>query len=109
MSKFMVVTTNENGELSDKWIPYLEYHNAEPHMMTEREKKLKAKEDAIPREPYNPDLVYINHGPALLIIPKEILEDVGKPRFFDICESEDKTWIGLQFAESGMQFLLEML
>ena len=101
MSKFMVVTNNENGEPSDKWIPYLEYHNAEPHVMTEREKELKAKEDAVPREPYNPDMVYINCGPAILIIPKEILEKVGKPKYFELCEAEDKNWIGLQFGDSG--------
>ena len=101
MSKFMVVTNNENGELSDKWIPYLEYHNVEPHVMTEQEKELKAKEDAVPREPYNPGMVYINYGPAILIIPKEILEAIGKPKFFELCEAEDKTWIGLQFVDNG--------
>lgn len=101
MSNFMVVMNDENGELSGNWIPYLEYHNAEPHVMTEREKELKAKEDAVPREPYNPDMVYINKGPAILIIPKEILEGIGKPKFFEICMGEDKSWIGLQFGEGG--------
>ena len=30
-------------------------------------------------------MVYINYGPAILIIPKEILEAIGKPKFFELC------------------------
>lgn len=101
MSTYSIITTNEDGELSDKWIPYLEYHNAEPHVMTEREKEVKAKEDAIPKEEYNPMKVYINYGPAILIISKEILETVGMPKYFDICQNKDDGWVGLRFGDSG--------
>ena len=101
MSGFMVIGSNEKGELSDQWIPYLEYHNAEPHVMTEREKELKAKEDAVPVEEYDPMKVYINCGRSIFIISKEILEEAGKPRFFDICHKMDDGWVGLKFGESG--------
>lgn len=101
MSEFMVVTTDENGELSDNWIPYLEYHNAEPHVMTEREKDLKAREDAVPKEEYNPSMVYLNCGPAILIVSTEILEALGKPNFFDIVLNREAGWVGLRFGDSG--------
>ncbi len=101
MSKFSVVTTDENGELSDKWIPYLEYHNAEPHVMTEHEKEVKAREDAIHKEEYDPRKVYINYGPAIFIISKETLMAVGRPRFFDIVQNKKDGWVGLRFGDSG--------
>ena len=101
MSGFKVVTNDENGELSDNLIPYLEYHNAEPHVMTEHEKEVKAKEDSVPKEQFDMSMIYINYGPAIFIIPKEILEDVGKPRFFNVCRGDDGSWVGLRFGESG--------
>ena len=101
MSGFMVVTNDENGEASDRWIPYLEYHNAKPHMMTKREQELKAKEDAIPRTEYDPMKVYINCSTAIFVISREMLEAIGKPRFFDIGQNEEEGWVGIQFGESG--------
>ena len=80
MPRFMVVTNDENGELLDKWIPYLKYHNAEPHVVTEREKELKAKEDAVPRTEYDPMKIYINRSSAIFIISKEMLKAIGKPK-----------------------------
>ena len=104
MSDFTVVTKNEDGELSDRWIPYLEYHNAEPHVMTEHEKTVKAEIDAIPQEEYSPEKVYLNCGFAMLVIPREVLEAAGKPRFFEICQGKDKTWIGLKFGTDPNMF-----
>ena len=101
MSGFSVVTTNEDGELSDKWIPYLEYYNEKPHEMTDREKELKAEEDAIPKEDYNPTKVYINCSSAIFIISRETLEAVGKPRFFEICQDDKEEFVGFKFGESG--------
>ena len=101
MSDFKVVMNDENGEPSDNLIPYLEYHNAEPHVMTEHEKEVKAQEDSVPKEQFDVSKIYINYGPAIFIIPKEILEDVGKPRFFNVCRGDDGSWVGLQFGESG--------
>ena len=92
MGEFNIIT-------DDGLIPYLEYHNAEPHVMTEKEKELKAKDDAIPRLPYNPSAVYINYGPAILIVSKDILDTLGKPKYFDFCKGDG--WIGLRFGESG--------
>ncbi len=101
MSGFMIIGKNENGELSDQWIPYLEYHNAEHHIMSEYEKELKAKDDAVPVEEYDPTKVYINYGSAILTISKEILESIGSPRFFIICQDKDNETIGLKFGDDG--------
>ena len=101
MSGFKVVLNDENGEASDKLVPYLEYHNAKPHVMTEREKELKVKQDSIPKEEYNPMKVYINCSSAIFIISREILEAAGKPRFFNIGQNEEEGLAGLQFGDSG--------
>ena len=101
MSEYMIVTNNENGEASDRWIPYLEYYNEKPHVMTEREKKLKAIEDAVPKTEYDPMKVYINCNSAIFVISREKLEAIGKPRFFDIGQNEEEGWVGIQFGDSG--------
>lgn len=101
MSGFMVVGSNENGELSDQWIPYLEYHNAEPHVMTDRERELKAKEDAVPEEEFDPMKVYINFGSAIFIISREILEAIGSPKHFIICHNKEEECVGLKFGDDG--------
>ena len=69
--------------------------------MSNREKELKAKEDAVPRTEYDPMKIYINCGSAIFIISREMLEAIGKPKFFSIGENEEEGWGGIQFGDSG--------
>ena len=101
MSEYMIVKTNEDGELTDKWIPYMDYFNAEPHVLTEHEQELKDAEDSIPKVEYDPTRAYINCGPAIVIIPREILEAAGRPAYFNIYWGNDGSWIGLEFGDEG--------
>lgn len=92
MSGFMVVTTNEKGEASDKWIPYTEYYNVEPAPKRE-------DPDILPLSDYNPERVYINHHHAIFVIPVEILEEMGKPLFFTIIRNDEDGWVGFRFTD----------
>lgn len=97
MSEYVILSSDGNGEP----IPYLDYYNAEPHILTEREQELKDKEDAVPRVDYNPTRAYINCGPAIFIIPVEILKAIGSPTHFEVCWNHKAGWAGLEFVDEG--------
>ncbi len=92
-----IVTTDRDGSLSDKWIPYLKYHNLE----------VPDRSDvpiAMPKSEYNPSRIYINHGFHIFVIPIDILEKIGKPLFFDILKSPDDIDIVLRFSDNEGMF-----
>ena len=76
--EYLVAISNKDGELSERWIPYIDYYNVEPP-----KEKVCDSSDA-PRTPYDPTKIYLNHGHSILVIPVEILEKLGKPLFFRI-------------------------
>lgn len=77
-SDFEVVTTDKDGKLSDKWIPFTDYYNIEPPM-----ENLHDSFDA-PKTPYDPTKIYLNHGHSILTISVELLEKLGSPLYFSI-------------------------
>ena len=96
LSDCEIVAPDDSGELSDKWIPYTKYHNVEPADKSQRPPEL-------PKSDYDSSKVYINHGVDIFKIPVEILEQMGRPHFFDIMRSPDDLDIALRFSfEEGM-------
>lgn len=77
-SDFQVVTSDKDGGLSDKWIPFTDYYNVEPP----KEKRHDSSE--APKTPYDPTKIYLNHGHRILTIPVELLEKMGRPLYFHI-------------------------
>lgn len=78
LSEFEVVTTDKDGNLSDKWIPFTDYYNVEPP-----KDKPSDSSDA-PRTPYDPTKIYLNHLDSILTIPVELLKAMGNPLYFHI-------------------------
>lgn len=78
LSKFEVVTTDKDGNLSDKWIPFTDYYNVEPP-----KDKPHDSSDA-PRTPYEPTKIYLNHWDSILTIPVELLKEMRNPLYFRI-------------------------
>lgn len=78
LSEFEVVTTDKDGNLSDKWIPFTDYYNVEPP-----KDKPHDSSDA-PRTPYEPTKIYLNHWDSILTIPVELLKEMGNPLYFRI-------------------------
>lgn len=78
LSDFEVVTTDKDGNLTDKWIPFTDYYNVDPP-----KENLHDSSDA-PRTPYDPSLIYLNHHHSILTLPVELLEELGKPLYFSI-------------------------
>ena len=74
-SDFKVVTTDKDGNPSDKWIPFTDYYNVDPP---------KDKTQDEPKTSYNPIKVYLNHGHSILIISVELLKKMGTPLYFHI-------------------------
>lgn len=74
-SDFEVVTTDKDGNPSDKWIPFTDYYNIDPP---------KDKTQDEPKTSYNPIKVYLNHGHSILIISVELLKKMGTPLYFHI-------------------------
>lgn len=74
-SDFEVVTTDKDGNPSDKWIPFTDYYNVDPP---------KDKTQDEPKTSYNPIKVYLNHGHSILIISVELLKKMGTPLYFHI-------------------------
>lgn len=97
LSDCEIVTTDENGDLSDKWIPYAKFHNIKPADKSKRPPEL-------PKSEYDSSKIYINHGFDIIIISLEILERIGKPRFFDILRSPDELDIALRFSDEKGAF-----
>ena len=84
LSGFDVVLPDKDGNPSDKWIPFTDYYNVErpknnPHDTSDTHKT--------PKTPYDPSLIYLNHGHSILTIPVELLEELGKPLYFSIGRS----------------------
>lgn len=77
-SDFQVVTSDKDGGLSDKWIPFTDYYNVE----LPKEKRHDSSE--APKTPYDPTKIYLNHGHSILTIPVELLEKMGRPLYFHI-------------------------
>ena len=89
-----IVTNDKYGNASDKWIPYVDYHNIE--------KAPKAKnEPKVPKDEYDPTKIYLNHYSCILVIPVELLAQIGFPKFFSIRWNEKKLSI-LIVAEDKM-------
>lgn len=78
LSEFEVVLPDKDGALSDKWVPYTDYYNVEPP-----KEKLHDSSD-VPKTPYDPTKIYLNHHHSILTIPVEILVQLGKPLYFSI-------------------------
>lgn len=75
LSEYLVATSDKDGNLSDKLIPYTDYHNVEPP---------KDKRPEEPKTPYNPAKIYLNSGDCILVVSVEMLMKMGKPLYFSI-------------------------
>ena len=73
LSDFDVVLTDKDGNLTDQWIPFTDYYNVE------RPEKATIDSSDVPKTPYDPTKIYLNHGHSILTIPVEILVQLGKP------------------------------
>ena len=93
LSDCAIVTNGKDGQLSGKWIPYMGYYNVEPP-------KEKKKEE--PKTPYDPTKLYLNNGPCILVIPVEMLEKFGRPKYFTICRDQKRGRLLLVFMDDGM-------
>lgn len=78
LSDFDVVLTDKDGNLTDQWIPFTDYYNVE------RPEKATIDSSDVPKTPYDPTKIYLNHGHSILTIPVEILVQLGKPLYFSI-------------------------
>ena len=111
LSEILKVTKDKNGELSDKWIPIVDYYNLdlESKDKGKKEKTKKSKEtnnntddnveDLIIEENYNPLKVYMNHHGYIFVVPVEILVKMGKPLFFEVVHEKEFKWVGLRFTD----------
>lgn len=79
LSDFLVVPADKDGNLSGKWIPFTDYYNVESP------KKQAHEISDVPKTPYDPTKIYLNHGHSILNISVELLEKVGRPLYFSIC------------------------
>lgn len=86
-----VVTTDKDGNPTDKWIPYADYYNVVLPS--------KPKTEAKPVSEYDPGKIYINHGFCILTIPVEILESAGKPLYFVILWNHNRNLLGIHFTD----------
>ena len=86
-----VVTVDESGNLSDKWIPYAEYYNVE--LPSKRDIETK------PAAEYDPEKIYLNHADCILTIPVEILEQAGKPLYFVVLWNHKSNHLAIQFVD----------
>lgn len=78
LSDFDVVLTDKDGNLTDQWISFTDYYNVE------RPEKATIDSSDVPKTPYDPTKIYLNHGHSILTIPVEILVQLGKPLYFSI-------------------------
>lgn len=78
LSDFGVVLTDKDGNLTDQWIPFTDYYNVE------WPEKATIDSSDVPKTPYDPTKIYLNHHHSILTIPVEILEELGKPLYFSI-------------------------
>ena len=93
LSDYVIMTSGKDGPLSGKWIPYTDYYNVEPP-------KEKIIEE--PKTPYDPTKIYLNNGHCILVIPVEILEKFGRPKYFTICRDQKRGRLLLAFLDEGM-------
>ena len=75
LSDFLVLTANKYGNPGDRLIPYADYYNVEAP---------KEKRTEETKSPYDPNKVYLNHGHSILTISVEMLEELGKPSYFNL-------------------------
>ena len=92
LSDYEVPLVNENGELSGRFIPYTEYYNVLPP-------KHRPDEDLASEDEYDTRKVYLNCGSNILVVPKQILETMGKPLFYDLAWNEKKRVLALRFTK----------
>ena len=94
LSDFEVMLAKD-GEPTGKSVKYTDYFNVE-------KPNQKPAEDIIPREEYDPEKIYLNQGDCIFAIPVEMLEKIGKPRFFSIRWNEEKLVVIIK-AEDRME------
>ncbi|MGB4092087.1 MAG: helix-turn-helix transcriptional regulator [Ruminococcus flavefaciens] len=78
-SDYEIVMSDKEGNLTDKWIPFTDYYNVE------RPEKTTIDSSDVPKTPYDPAKIYLNHGHSILTIPVELLKELGNPLYFSIC------------------------
>lgn len=77
-SDYEIVMSDKEGNLTDKWIPFTDYYNVE------RPEKTTLDSSDVPKTPYDPAKIYLNHGHSILTIPVELLKELGNPLYFSI-------------------------
>ena len=77
-SDYEIVMSDKEGNLTDKWILFTDYYNVE------RPEKTTLDSSDVPKTPYDPAKIYLNHGHSILTIPVELLKELGNPLYFSI-------------------------
>ncbi len=77
-----MILIKKKGSDSCELVSYTDYYNVEKAPM-------KA-ENELPEEEYDPEKIYMNQGSSIVAIPVELLEKIGKPKYFSIRWSEEK-------------------
>ncbi|SDB52413.1 helix-turn-helix domain-containing protein [Butyrivibrio sp. INlla16] len=77
-----MIPVKKEGSDSCEWVSYTDYFNVE--------KAPKRAEDELPEEEYNPEKIYMNQGHSIVAIPVELLEAIGKPKYFSFRLSKEK-------------------
>lgn len=91
LSGYEIMTTDKNGNLTDKWIPYADYYNV---VLSP-----KPNGETRPVLEYDPRKIYLNHGHCILTIPVELLEIAGKPLFFIVFWNHEYNVLGIHFTD----------
>lgn len=92
LSEYLVLVGGKDENSPDKWIPYNDYYNVEPTPKYE-------DPYVLPEREYDPEKIYINHFNCTFVIPVEILETMGKPKFFNLIRNTEHGWVGFLFTD----------
>ena len=83
LSDGIMFLKDKDGNMSDRRVTYAEYYNVE-------KPELRPEEDEIAKTEYDPDKIYLNYGMSIVVIPVEILKEIGSPLFFGFRWNEEK-------------------
>ena len=75
LSDYRLFLGDGKGNITDKSVSYAEYFNVEKPAE-------RPAEDKPPRAEYDPGKIYLNYGNSIVVIPVELLEAIGSPRYF---------------------------
>lgn len=92
----------KNGDEAAKHVKYTDYFNVESPVD-------KPAEDIVPKEDYDSGKLYLNHGHCIFTISVELLERIGKPKFFNIRWNEEQLSVILKAEDEMKENIFDIL